>query len=112
MSDRHGPPEALGGALLDEIRRLTGFASPQSGYEDETVEFISSEPGTGDTLRVRFRYRYDEDPASQYDRTFYLGGEAVCDRAGHLCDLRLWREHIGEATVQSLPAHIGRLADG
>ena len=88
-------------ALLARIRAAAALAAPGLGV-DESIDLA---PPTTDGERA-FRYRHDQDRASQYDRVIELAGRVAADGA----IVALHASHVGVAVVWDMPPALRRSA--
>lgn len=101
MDDRAEAP--IPSTLIPAIRRQAGLAPPGlSQFED--LSLLEQRAGPDHSLWVRFRYGFDQDGHSQYDKTLGFAGEAVREASGRWRITRLRVEHVGEAASYQPPA--------
>lgn len=86
-------------ALLARIRAAAALPAPGLGV-DESIEVA---PPAADGARA-FRYRHDQDRASQYDKVIELAGRVAAD--GGI--LQLHASHVGVAVVWDMPPALRR----
>jgi hypothetical protein len=81
------PREALLEGLWAALRQQ--HRAPEIS-QDERVEVRSVTAADDGSFRVRLRYTFDRDFASQYDEREIVDGELVLDRAGALVAIEAW----------------------
>ncbi|MHA2353844.1 MAG: hypothetical protein ACXADC_01610 [Candidatus Thorarchaeota archaeon] len=92
--------ENLRSLILDYIHSETGWGNPlqpYSEFEDLYLDEIERLPD--DKIRVVFRYRFDEDGFSQYDKSHTLEGMVMVDKTGVILESKLEETYTGPATV-------------
>ena len=95
MNEKH-----LRSIILKYIYSETGWGNPlQPGceFEDLYLDEIDNHPDG--KIRVVFRYRFDEDGFSQYDKSHTLEGTVVIDTAGTILESTLEETYTGPATT-------------
>lgn len=86
--------------ILDFIHSETGWGNPlkpQCEFGDLFLDEIGTLPD--DKVKVTFRYRFDEDGFSQYDKSHTLEGEVTIDSAGAILESTLEETYTGPATT-------------
>jgi len=86
--------------ILDFIHTETGWGSPlqpYSEFEDLFLDEIERLPN--DRIRTIFRYRFDEDGFSQYDKSHTLEGKIVISSTGMILESKLEETYTGPATT-------------
>jgi hypothetical protein len=89
---------ALRKIILDFIHSETGWGNPlrpQCEFEDLYLD--DPEKLANDTTRVTFRYYFDEDGFSQYDKGHKLEGMVIVDATGKIVESTLEETHRGPA---------------
>jgi hypothetical protein len=88
----------LNSIILDFIHSETGWGTPlrpHCEFEDLNLDEIERLPD--DKVKVTFRYHFDEDGFSQYDKTHVLEGVVILDTAGSILEYTLKEVHTGVA---------------
>ncbi len=88
----------LNAIILDFLHSETGWGNPlrpNCEFEDLTLGEI--ERLHDDKIRVMFRYLFDEDGFSQYDKTHVLDGEVTIEVSGEINVFVLKEIHTGIA---------------
>ena len=70
---------------------------PHSEFEDLTI--LQTEKQTDGSIIVRFKYHFDEDGFSQYDKTHQLVGE-ISFNNNEIIDWQLEEIHTGIAALK------------
>jgi len=84
--------------ILDFVHSETGWGNPLRPYcefEDLYLDEIERLPN--DKIKVSFRYLFDEDGFSQYDKTHSLEGVIIIDSSGGILESTLKEVHTGVA---------------
>lgn len=85
--------------ILDFIHTETGWGNPLRPHcEFEDLKLREIERLPDDQIRVKFRYHFDEDGFSQYDKTHVLDGRLVVGTTGRILESTLEETHTGPAT--------------
>lgn len=90
----------LAAIIFDFIHSETGWGNPlkpQCEFADLFLDKIERLPE--DKVKVTFRYFFDEDGFSQYDRQHILEGFVVIDTTGAIIESTLEETHTGPGTV-------------
>lgn len=88
----------LNGIILDFLHSETGWGNPLRPHcECEDLYLDEIERLLDDKVRVKFRYHFDEDGFSQYDKTHVLDGEATIEVSGEITKFSLKEIHTGVA---------------
>ena len=85
--------------VFDFVHSETGWGTPlrpHCEFEDLNLDEIERLPE--DKVKVTFRYHFDEDGFSQYDKTHVLEGVVILDTAGNILESTLEEVHTGVAT--------------
>ena len=93
--------EDLKNLIFDFIHSETGWGNPlrpRCEFEDLYLDEIERLPD--DKVRVLFRYLFDEDGFSQYDKTHGLERMVVIDTSGGILESTLKEEYTGVAAVR------------
>ncbi len=88
----------LNAIILDFLHSETGWGNPlrpNCEFEDLTLGEI--ERLHDDKIRIMFRYLFDEDGFSQYDKTHVLDGEVTIEVSGEINVFVLKEIHTGIA---------------
>ena len=88
----------LNSIILDFVHSETGWGTPlrpHCEFEDLYLDEIERLPD--DKVKVSFRYLFDEDGFSQYDKTHALEGVVVLDSSGIILESSLKEVHTGVA---------------
>ena len=88
----------LNSIILDFVHSKTGWDTPlrpHCEFEDLNLDEIERLPE--DKVKVSFRYLFDEDGFSQYDKTHALEGVVVLDSSGIILESSLKEVHTGVA---------------
>ena len=92
--------EQLKSIILNYIHAETGWGDPLQPYSEfEDFFLLEIERLPDDKTRVVFKYRFDEDGFSMYDKTHTLEGTALIDSSGTLIESTLEETYTGPATV-------------
>ena len=86
--------------ILDFVHSETGWGNPlkpQCEFADLFLDKIEKLPE--DKVRVTFRYFFDEDGFSQYDKHHILEGFVVIDTTGAIIESTLEETYTGPGTV-------------
>jgi hypothetical protein len=84
--------------ILDFVHSETGWGTPlrpHCEFEDLYLDEIERLPE--DKVKVTFKYLFDEDGFSQYDKTHALEGAVVFDSSGSILESSLKEVHTGVA---------------
>ena len=88
----------LSNLILDFIHTETGWGNPLRPHcEFEELYLDEIERLPDDKVKVSFRYLFDEDGFSQYDKTHGLEGVVVIDSSGGILESSLKEVHTGVA---------------
>jgi hypothetical protein len=88
----------LNSIILNFIHSKTGWGKPlrpRCEFEDLYLDEIDRLPE--DKIKVSFRYFFDEDGFSQYDKTHGLEGGVVINATGDILESTLKEVHTGVA---------------
>ncbi len=92
--------ENLRSIILAYVHAETGWGNPlQPGCEFEDLFLDEIEQLPDGKVRVAFRYNFDEDGFSQYDKSHGLEGMILIDEAGVILESTLEETYTGPATV-------------
>ena len=92
--------EKLRSIILNFIHSETGWGNPlRPGCEFEDLFLNEIERLPDGRIRVVFRYVFDEDGFSQYDKGHVLEGMVLIDKAGGILESTLEETYTGPATV-------------
>ena len=86
--------------ILNLVHSETGWGDPlrpQCEFEDLYLD--EPENLADDRTRVTFRYYFDEDGFSQYDKGHVIEGTVVVDTTGAIIEYTLEQTHKGPATL-------------
>ena len=84
--------------ILDFIHSETGWGNPLRPHcEFEALYLDEIEKLPEDKVKVSFRYLFDEDGFSQYDKTHALEGAVILNTAGSILESTLKEVHTGVA---------------
>ena len=84
--------------ILDFLHSETGWGNPlRPNCEFEELTLSEIERLLDDKIRVTFRYHFDEDDFSQYDKTQVLDGEVTIEVSGEISKFSLKEIHTGVA---------------
>lgn len=100
-----GPTDPNHAALTAAIRDAAGLAPPGASQFESLV--LSERDG-----QLHFRYGFDFDGHSQYDKTVYVSGVATPAAGGGWQVSALALDHVGEAIAFALPKPPGRPGGG
>ncbi len=85
--------------ILDFLHSETGWGNPlRPNCEFEELTLGEIERLLDDKIRVTFRYHFDEDGFSQYDKTHVLDGDVIIDVSGEISEFELKEIHTGVAS--------------
>jgi hypothetical protein len=87
--------------ILDYVHSETGWGNPlrpRCEFEDLYLDEIERLPD--DTIRVVFRYAFDEDGFSQYSKVHGLEGLIVIDTSGNILESKLKEVYTGVGAVR------------
>lgn len=85
--------------ILDFLHSETGWGNPLRPHcEFEELTLGTIEQLLDDKVKVTFRYLFDEDGFSQYDKTHVLDGEVTIEVSGEITEFVLKEIHTGVAT--------------
>ena len=80
------------------IHSETGWGNPlRPGCEFADLYLDEIERPLDDKIRVTFRYHFDEDGFSQYDKTHVLDGDVTIEVSGEVTEFVLKEIHTGVA---------------
>jgi len=86
--------------VLEYIHSETGWGNPLLPLcESEDLFLDDAETISDGTIRVTFRYHFNKDGFSQYDKIHILEGSAVIDASGTILDFTLEETYTGPATT-------------
>ena len=86
--------------LLGKIHAKTGWGNPLRPHcEIETLSIKNVIEGANRELIVDFRYIFDEDGFSQYDKTHVFDGYVTIDD-GNFIAMEIEEIHAGVATIR------------
>ncbi len=89
----------LNAIILDFLHSETGWGNPLRPYcQFEELTLGEIERLLDDRIRVTFRYLFDEDGFSQYDKTHVLDGDVTIEVSGEINEFDLREIHTGVAT--------------
>ena len=84
---------------LDKIHQKTGWGNPlRPNCEIEALTIKDIKENNDETQILNFKYIFDEDGFSQYDKTHVLKGIAVVTLKGAILKVELEEIHTGVAT--------------
>jgi hypothetical protein len=87
--------------ILDYVHSETGWGNPlRPRCEFEDLYFDDIERLPDDKVKVSFRYVFDEDGFSQYDKTHGLEGEVTIDSSGNIIESTLKEVYTGVGAVR------------
>jgi len=90
----------LNAIILDFVHSETEWGNPLRPYcEFEDLYLDNPEKLANGRTRVTFRYYFDEDGFSQYDKGHKLEGMVVVDATGKIMESTLEETHTGPATL-------------
>ena len=87
--------------LLENIHQKTGWGNPLRPHceiENLTIKDIMKKTDT--TQIIDFKYIFDEDGFSQYDKTHVFKGTAIVTLKGTILKVDLEEIHTGVATIR------------
>ncbi|MFW9843579.1 MAG: hypothetical protein ACFFEV_03295 [Candidatus Thorarchaeota archaeon] len=87
--------------ILDLVHSETGWGNPlrpRCEFEDIYLDEIERLPE--DKIRVVFRYLFDEDGFSQYDKTHGLEGQVIMGTSGRILESSLKEVYTGVGAVR------------
>jgi len=90
--------EAIETIILDFVHTETGWGNPLLPHcecEEITIESVKELPAN--KFRIDFKYHFDEDGWSQYDKTHVFKGSLVINSTGKISDKKLIEKHKGIA---------------
>ena len=84
--------------LLDFVHSETGWGNPLRPYCEFEALYIEEikEQADGSNI-VSFKYEFDEDGFSQYDKSHHLEGRVITDPTGQLIETELEETRTGVA---------------
>ncbi|MGY5873898.1 MAG: hypothetical protein RTV72_16750 [Candidatus Thorarchaeota archaeon] len=92
--------EDLKNIIFDFIHSKTEWGNPlRPGCEFADLYLDEIERLPDDRTRVSFRYRFDEDGFSQYDKSHTLEGSVVIASTGIILESTLEETYTGPATT-------------
>ncbi|MGC9781359.1 MAG: hypothetical protein HZR80_19110 [Candidatus Heimdallarchaeota archaeon] len=87
--------------IFDFVHKETGWGDPsQPGCEFEDLYIKQISELKDGKILVLFKYNYDEDGFSMYDRQHYLEGEVVLNAEGSILESRLEEVHTDPGCVE------------
>lgn len=87
--------------ILDFIHKETGWGNPPESYSEFEDLFIGEvEQQEDDSIKTNFKYTFDEDGFSQYDKTHHLEGQLVISPEKIILYSSLEETYTGPATTQ------------
>jgi hypothetical protein len=90
--------EKIKSKILDFIHEETGYASPlQPRVSFEELQILDQEILEKGRIQVSFKYIFDEDGFSMYDKRHILEGIIVFDETGKIIEWTLDETRTGEA---------------
>lgn len=89
--------------ILRFIREQSGLDAP-GDYQFEDLYIDSDEGHPDGNCTIRFRYWFDQDGFSQYDKTIGFEGYVTLDADGQIQASNLQVTHIGVAAHYKPPA--------
>ncbi|MCK4568561.1 MAG: hypothetical protein KAU48_14735 [Candidatus Thorarchaeota archaeon] len=91
----------LNAIILDFLHTETGWGNPlRPRCEFENLYLDEVERHPDDKVEVSFRYVFDEDGFSQYDKTHGLEGMVIIDTSGSILESTLKEVYTGVAAVR------------
>lgn len=92
--------EQLTSIILDFIHSETGWGTPLRPLCEFEDLFLDAAKTISDgKIKVTFRYHFNEDGFSQYDKTHILEGAVVISTSGAVLDFTLEETYTGPATT-------------
>lgn len=93
--------EELFSFILDFIHNETGWGNPLAPYSEFEGLYIGEvEQQEDDSIKVNFKYTFDEDGFSQYDKNHHLEGQIVISPEKTIISSSLEETYTGPATNQ------------
>lgn len=88
----------LNAIVLALVHSETGWGTPlRPRCEFEDLEILEIMRLPDEMLKINFKYHFDEDGFSQYDKTHTLDGSATITVSGEILDFVLEEVHTGVA---------------
>ena len=85
--------------LLESIHKKTGWGNPLKPFcECENLYIQNITENSDGKLIVDFRYIFDEDGWSQYDKTHVFDGHVTIEN-GNVIELEMDNIHVGVAAI-------------
>ncbi|TET54166.1 MAG: hypothetical protein E3J64_02335 [Anaerolineales bacterium] len=97
------PSPSLEETILRFVRGRTGLGEPGE-YQFDALYIDEDEEHPEGGRTIRFRYVFDQDGASQYDKTLAFEGSAIVDAEVQIVASDLKLEHVGVAAHYRPPA--------
>jgi hypothetical protein len=88
----------LDGLILDFIHKKIGYGStlqPRCEFEDLNVKAINN--SENESIEVTFKYHFDEDGFSMYDKTHTFEGKILFSKTKEIISWELEEIHTGIA---------------
>ena len=95
----------LQATILRFIRDRSGLSAP-GAYQFEDLYIDADEEHPSGNRTLRFRYFFDEDGFSQYDKTIGFEGHITIDAGQHILASNLEVTHIGVAAHYKPPTDL------
>ena len=92
-------------AILHFVRKRSGLGAP-GAYQFEDLYVDSDEKQPDNSRTIRFRYWFDQDGFSQYDKTIGFEGCVTLDASLHVHASHLKVTHIGVAAQYTPPTDL------
>ncbi|MHA1187055.1 MAG: hypothetical protein ACTSXA_08585 [Candidatus Heimdallarchaeota archaeon] len=90
--------ENLDGLILDFIHNEIGYGSTlQPKCEFEDLDFEAIKNSDNETIEVAFKYRFDEDGFSMYDKTHTFVGKIQFSKTTEILSWKLEETDTGNA---------------
>ena len=87
--------------LLEKIHQKAGWGNPLRPHcEIEDLTIKEKKEKNDETQILNFKYIFDEDGFSQYDKTHVLEGTATITSTGTFLRIELEEIHTGVATIR------------